>query len=114
MVVSIKDLQASLSNARNHRYDSAKRNLNKLVKILVKKYNVSKIILIGSLHDTRRFGFHSDIDLCVEGLSDEEYFSAVGEILLAADEFDVDIIRSEDITSEIKRHIQRGTILYEK
>lgn len=88
--------------------------LKKLKTILVEKYDVNRIILIGSFAEAGRFGFHSDIDLCVEGLPDSLYFKAVGELLLEAGDFDVDIVPFEDATSEMKEKILQGKVIYEK
>ena len=113
-MVTIKDTISSVSSLRNERFLKAQAVLKRMVNILIKKYHVTRIIQIGSLADKHRFGFHSDIDLCVEGLSDELYFQAVGELLIAAGEFDVDIIPFEDANPKMKEHIRKGKVLYEK
>lgn len=61
-----------------------------------------------------RFGFHSDIDLCVEGLPDKLYFKAVGELLLTANEFEIDIIPFENLTQHMRELVETGEVLYEK
>lgn len=113
-MITFKDTASSISMLRKKRYIKAQTVLKRLVNILIKKYHVTRIIQIGSLADKHRFGFHSDIDLCVEGLSDELYFQAVGELLIAAGEFDVDIIPFEDATPKMKERIRKGKVLYEK
>ncbi len=113
-MVTFKNTLSSVSSLRNERFFKAQAVLKRMVNILVKKYHVTRIIQIGSLADKHRFGFHSDIDLCVEGLSDELYFQAVGELLIAAGEFDVDIIPFEDATPKMKERIRKGKVLYEK
>lgn len=113
-MVTLKDTTSSISLLREKRFLKAQAVLKRLVNILVKKYHATRIIQIGSLTDKKRFGFHSDIDLCVEGLSDELYFQAVGELLLEADEFDVDIIPLEDANARMKSRIKEGKVLYEK
>lgn len=113
-MVILKDTKSSISALRNQRFLRAKVVLKKVTDILIKEYRVSRIILIGSLTDKNRFGFQSDIDLCVEGLPDKLYFKAIGELLLEADEFDIDIIPFENITPEMKERIKKGKVLYEK
>lgn len=113
-MVTFEDTISSVSSLRNKRFLKAQAVLKRLVNILIKKYHVTRIIQIGSLTDKKRFGFHSDIDLCVEGLPDKLYFQAVGELLLEADEFDVDIIPFEDATPKMKERIRKGKVLYEK
>ena len=113
-MVTLKDTTSSISALRNQRIINAQIVLKKLIKILIKKYQVTKIILTGSLIDKSRFGFHSDIDLFVEGLPDNLYFRAVGELLIEAEEFNVDIIPIENATPKMKKKIEKGKVLYEK
>lgn len=113
-MITLKDTTSTISTLRNQRFLKAQTVLKRVINILVKKYHVTKIILIGSLLDKNRFGFHSDIDLCVEGLSDELYFKAIGELLLETDEFDIDIIPFENVPPAMIDRIRKGQVLYEK
>jgi predicted nucleotidyltransferase len=113
-MVTLDEVKINISDSRKKRRHNAHSILRKLTKILIEKYHVNKIVLIGSLLDDHRFGFQSDIDLCVEGLSDKDYFQAVGDVLLAAGEFDVDIIKLEDVERKMKHSIRKGKIIYEK
>jgi len=113
-MVTLKDTASNISALRSNRFLKARTALKKAVDVLVKKYNVRKIMLIGSLLDKERFGFHSDIDLCVEGLPDKLYFKAVGELLLTSDEFDVNIITIENAPPKIREKVEHGEILYEQ
>jgi predicted nucleotidyltransferase len=113
-MITAKDTISNISASRRQRFKKAQMVLRRLKSILVEKYDVNRIILIGSFAEPDRFEFHSDIDLCVEGLLDSLYFKAVGELLLEADDFDVDIIPIEDVTSEMKKNILRGKVIYEK
>jgi len=113
-MVTMQKISSTLSTAREHRYHKAEATVRKLVGLLVKKYHVKKVVLLGSLLNKGRFGYHSDIDLCVEGIPAGCYFTAVGELLLEAADFDVDLIPFEDATPEMKERVKRGRILYEK
>ncbi|MFQ5824583.1 MAG: nucleotidyltransferase family protein [bacterium] len=57
-----------------------KKLVKKCAKILVEKYGAKKVYLIGSV--AREMGVHedSDIDLVVEGLANEHYLKAFGEL----------------------------------
>ena len=107
-------ISSTLSTAREQRFRNAEATVKKLVGLLVKKYHVKRVVLLGSLLDKGRFGYHSDIDLCVEGIPEGRYFTAVGELLIDAADFDVDLIPFEDATPEMKERVKRGRILYEK
>jgi predicted nucleotidyltransferase len=113
-MVTLKETTSGISAIRMKRYLKAQAILRKLMIILIREYDVSRIILVGSLLDRNRFGFHSDIDLCVEGLPYNLYFRVVGELQLAAEEFDVDIIPVESVPPKMGEKIKKGKILYEK
>lgn len=113
-MITTKDAATHISAVRNQRFMRAQNAVRKVVALLVDKYHVSKIVLIGSLAGGDRFGFHSDIDLCVEGLQDKLYFQAAGESLLLTDEFDVDIIPFENLSPDKRELVMRGKVLYEK
>ncbi len=113
-MVTLRDTRSSISALRNQRFLKAQAVLKRAIHILIRKYHVSRIILIGSLTDKHLFGFHSDIDLCVEGLPDNLYFQAVGELLLEAGEFDIDIVPIESVPPEMMDRIKKGKVLYEK
>ena len=113
-MVTLKDTQSSISAFRTRRFLRAQAALRKAVNLLIREYDVEKIVLIGSLADKDRFGFHSDIDLCVEGLRDGLYFRALGEVLSETDDFDIDIITSENAPREMRGEIEKGKVLYEK
>lgn len=113
-MITAQDTLYRISSLRTKRYKRAQKVLRELIHTLVHGYHVTRIVLIGSLANRDSFGFHSDIDLCVEGLPDNLYFQALGELLLQSEEFDVDIIPIETITPEMRERIKSGKVLYEK
>ncbi|MCC7201165.1 MAG: nucleotidyltransferase domain-containing protein [Nitrospirae bacterium] len=96
------------------RFQRARRVTEKLVRILSEKYKVSKIVLIGSCLDEGHFHSRSDIDLCVEGLSDSDYFRALGDLIAESEEFGVDLIPMEDATERMRAYCGEGEIVYER
>jgi len=113
-MVTLKDTTNTISILRDQRVLKAQAVVKRLIHILVRDYHVSKIILVGSLADKHRFGFHSDIDLCVEGIPDKLYFKAVGELLMEAGEFDIDLVPFENVTPKMRELIEKGKVLYDK
>ena len=97
---------------KKDRYNKAYLIIEKLLKILIDKYPVKKVILIGSCLEDKRFHSHSDIDLCIEGLSGAQYFQAVGEMLIESEEFNVDLIPIENSNRRMKKYIEKGKVLY--
>lgn len=102
---------SGMNRQRERRYRRARALLEDLMRILVEKYQVKKIVLIGSCLPKDSFHFHSDIDLCVKGLEGSLYFKALGELLIRAGEFDVDLIPRENATERMKGYIEKGEVL---
>ena len=74
-----------------------------LTKILKDKYQCQVVYLIGSLA-RREFHEHSDIDLVVGGLREEDYYHALGEIS-SLSPFPVDLVPLEEANDLIKESI---------
>ncbi len=108
----MSSLLSGINRQREKRYERAKVLLEDLVRILVEKYHAKKIVLVGSCLDKDHFHFHSDIDLCVKGLEGSIYFQALGELLIRAGEFDVDLIPMENVTERMRGYIEQGEVLY--
>jgi len=87
------------------RFTAARKTALPISEYLVKTCHASKVVLVGSLLDERRFDIHSDIDLCVQGIPSDSCFRAVGESLLQASPFDVDLISMEHAGERMNKHI---------
>lgn len=109
-----KGLATSVMRSLKTRYRRARKILPNLVSILVSKYQAKKIVLIGSLARKKDFGFHSDIDLCTLGVEKSRYFQALGELLISAEEFDVDLICIEDADARLLAQVAQGEVLYDQ
>lgn len=89
----------------------ARKSLTALIAIL-KKYQVEKIILFGSLAKNNRLHAGSDIDLAVAGLPSDQFFAAYGEIMMASD-FTVDLKPLEDLEPLFKQQVLSiGEVIY--
>ena len=82
---------------------------------ILQKYGCRRIILFGSLvREGRHISERSDIDLAVEGLPPEKFFSALGELMLSLP-FPVDLKPLEEVDPFLKRMIlEHGKIIYEQ
>ncbi len=87
-------------------------DIQKLVAIL-EKYSIRKVILYGSVArgDQRP---DSDLDICVDGLSSEHFFRALGECLLTTDR-PVSIIDFQNTHGYLRQRIlEEGRVIYER
>ncbi len=82
---------------------------------ILKKYGARKIILFGSLAKKDRFIYkRSDIDLAVEGIPDDKFLSALGDLMLSLP-FLVDLKPLEDVDAFFrKRILESGKVIYEQ
>src|SRR3972149_9695904 len=99
---------------KKDRFQKARIVIDKLASILAGEYRVKKIVLIGSCLDEKHFHSRSDIALCVEGLSDSDYFRALGDMIAESEEFGVDLIPMEDATERMRAYCGKGEIVYER
>jgi predicted nucleotidyltransferase len=113
-MITVRETAAGISSARASRLRRAQATLPRVVDLLVRKYRVRRIVLIGSLAERERFGFHSDIDLGVAGLADSRYFEAAGEVLQLAGEFDINLIPIESAAPAVAARIDKGEVVYDQ
>ena len=79
----------------------------------LQRFGAERVILYGSLArgDARA---DSDLDICVEGLPDENYFSALGECLLHSKN-SISVIDLHSSYGLLRNRIlQEGLVLYER
>jgi predicted nucleotidyltransferase len=89
----------------------ARKNLDKIVELLVNKFQAKKIILFGSL---AKGNFHrdSDIDLAVEGINPTDYFTALAAVNSLSDHA-IDLKPLEALESHfLQRILETGECLY--
>lgn len=91
----------------------ARETAEELAQILVQEFNVSKVVLTGSLL-TNRFSTDSDVDLAVEGLRPEWYFKALSRINRPDHPFSVDLIDLDQSNEFMKILAGEGEVLYER
>lgn len=86
--------------------------------VLVERFGVSRVYLFGSLatKSLRTFGARSDIDLAVEGLSDDRFFEALGALgNLTGDRVPIDLVPLETAPPSLKaRVLDSGELLRER
>ncbi|MDZ7261207.1 MAG: nucleotidyltransferase domain-containing protein [candidate division KSB1 bacterium] len=102
--------------SRYDQYISYWKNRLECAQFLGTQYGVQRVFLIGSL---AREGFahaRSDIDLVVEGLASNQYFSALSAVWKKLPPgVELDLIPLEDAYESLKERVfQEGKLLYER
>ena len=83
------------------------------IKSILLNYGALKIILYGSLA-RGNYRTDSDIDICVEGISDNNYFRAVAECLMKT-ERRVSILDFQNTRGYFRERIlEEGKVIYER
>ncbi len=98
----------------SQRFDQACQDFDKIVKIIIQKYNPERIYQWGSLLNREIFSEISDIDIAVEGITSAElFFQLYGDIMNLTD-FSIDLVQIEKIEPEFAELIKsKGKIIYE-
>ncbi|NWF75125.1 MAG: nucleotidyltransferase domain-containing protein [Nitrospirae bacterium] len=91
----------------------ALKTAERLKDILIKNFSVKKIVIFGSVLQKGDFDENSDIDLAVEGLPKNAFFTALARLIMESP-FEVDLKPIEDTSDLLRKRISQGKILYEK
>lgn len=86
------------------------------VGVLVRRYPIRRVWLIGSLLTPDYFHAASDIDLVVEGLPSKHYFAALSCLYdLLPPDLELDLIIIETVRPGLRERIMKeGKLLYER
>ena len=111
----LDDRAKQQQNLLKKRFDRAQRDFNKIIQIIINKYDPLRIYQWGSLLHQENFSEISDIDIAVEGIaSTEQFFSLLSE----TDEltnFPLDMIELEKIHPLHAESIRKkGRLVYER
>jgi predicted nucleotidyltransferase len=96
------------------RFLKAKMDQSRIIKMIIKKYQPTRIFVWGSLLDKRNFNSNSDIDIAVAGITDAEKFFAMLGDAMELSNFSLDIVQIEKIEPEFADIIRmKGKIVYD-
>lgn len=90
----------------DERFDRAWETARCGAALLRSKFQAEKVVVFGSLTNRELFHIRSDIDLAVWGLSDEQYFRALGILLDSSPEFLVDLVPFADASDSLCKAIE--------
>jgi predicted nucleotidyltransferase len=77
----------------------------KAAQLLKQKFAVYQVFLLGSLLDIKKMHRHSDIDLAVWGLAEENYYQAVAQLQELDSDFSIDLIQFESASLSLQEAI---------
>jgi predicted nucleotidyltransferase len=90
----------------------ARSQLVDIVNVLVEKFNVTKVIVFGSLVKDK-FTAESDIDIAVEGIRKQDFFTALSAVNRLTDRW-VDLKPIEDLEPHFRQRVfETGECIYE-
>ncbi len=107
--------QNRISRENHQRFKKAWKDFDKIVEMLIKKYNPQRIYQWGSLLNEDHFSNISDIDIAVEGvLNVKEYFKMFGDADEMTD-FHLDLAQIEKVEPLFAKKIrEKGRLVYER
>jgi predicted nucleotidyltransferase len=118
-IEAYKNFQKTKKNNRQQtldaRYEKAKTDFDKIVKMIITKYHPKSIYQWGSLLEKSRFSEISDIDIALEGIPNAETYVKLTAEALEYTDFPLDIVEIEHI-HPLHRDmiIKTGQLIYEK
>lgn len=98
---------------KTNRYQQGRQIALQAAQLLREKYHLKQVILFGSLLSPATVRRHSDIDLAVCGLSDQQYYLALNDLLEISPDFSFDLIQLESAQPSLQAVINRQGILLE-
>lgn len=80
--------------------------VREIADLLKGRYGAARVVVFGSLAHGIWFTPRSDIDLCVDGISVEDFFRAEKDVEAMAAEFKVDLVDPKECSEELLRQIK--------
>lgn len=78
--------------------------------VLRRSFGATRIVLFGSLAGDGAISLHSDVDLAVDGISPDGYFTAVGRLQGLDAGVGVDLVRFEDAPAALVAAIESAGV----
>lgn len=78
--------------------------------LLREQFQVTQVIVFGSLVHRETFTIYSDIDLALRGIAPRQFYRAVAAVTALSRDFEIDIVDVEDCSPNLLGHIEREGI----
>jgi len=99
-----------LTPAQRRERERLLSRVRKAAAVLKTRFGARRVVLFGSLAHAAWFVTESDVDLAVEGLSDQEYWEAWRAVEEVIRDRPVDLVALETVREPLRRAIERTGI----
>jgi predicted nucleotidyltransferase len=106
--------QEEITERRFQLWQQAEEEANKIINMIINKYQPQRIIQWGSVVDSKYFSEISDIDIAIVGVDSVTFLQILADAE-AITRFSLDLIRWENIDPSFQNIIlMKGKIIYER
>jgi len=105
---TMKKREARARREQEQRREQARATARRVAQYLCDTYDVSRVVLFGSMAQEVPLSRHSDLDLAVWGLDADDYFEAVGRVQGEGAPFSVDLVRMEQAPDSLRAVVQEA------
>jgi predicted nucleotidyltransferase len=93
--------------------EAARKDLDKVVQVLIQRYGIKRVILFGSL-SKGKFAEGSDVDIAVEGLPRADFYEALSAVNRVTSLW-IDLKPLEDLDPFFReRVLEKGQVLFSR
>lgn len=96
-------------------YRDMRRDAERVVSEIARRYRPRRIMQWGSLLVRSRFRGYSDIDIAVEGVEDPRRWAEIERLAWEMTDYPLDLVQLEHVEPEFRELIrEKGTVVYEQ
>lgn len=112
---TLYDREAKLRERRRWLHERASADCGRIIEMIVRDFQPSRVIQWGSLLEPESFDENSDIDIAVEGLEGAQKFLNLHGMAFRMTDFPLDIVELERTDPAGRDSImRRGKVVYER
>jgi uncharacterized protein len=105
--LAVREYEERDTRILSERLEEAWRLAHQAATLLREKYNVTRIVVFGSLVKRELFTHWSDVDIAVWGLAPEHTFIAIADMLWFVTEIEVNLVDVNTCSSSLLAAIER-------
>jgi len=109
-IVRFKQRENARRAALKQRHDKAWQLARTAAKLLRNSFGVKRVVVFGSITQSKLFHPGSDVDLSVWGLYPDGYFRAVGQLQGLDPQISIDLVMFEEAPESLQHAILKGGV----